>query len=141
MMDAPILVGILIGSADGNLSEKEISALREIIKTKSFSVKNDVHLLYKKLIESDLAAHISALTAETATHGTLEEKEEYLINKLRGLNNILPKLGETYAKQYRDTLKSIAVSIAHVNGGIFGLGRVSHEEEDLMDLHFINTIR
>ena len=137
VMDAPILVGILIGSADGILSEKEVSRLREIIQTKVYSEKNDVHLLYKKLAEGDLNDNITSLAAQTAEFPTIELKEEFMISQLSRLNKILPKLNHAYAVQYRKTLKDIAVAIANASGGILGIGRVSYEEGELLDLKFI----
>ncbi|MCB0735681.1 MAG: hypothetical protein KDC76_13950 [Bacteroidetes bacterium] len=137
MMDGPVLVGILIGSADGNLSSEEVRRLNDLVKTKVYSEKNDVHLLYKQLAETDLSDRITAIAGETAEKDTVEEKEEFLIGRLAGLNPILKKLDHAYAVQYRDSLKDIAVGIANASGGILGIGRVSHEEEELLSLSFI----
>ncbi|MBI1307947.1 MAG: hypothetical protein GC181_15190 [Bacteroidetes bacterium] len=140
MLDAPALVGILIGSADGSLSEKEVKRLRDTVHTKAFSEKNDLHHLFKQLDETDFADRVTAIAAETAEKPTIAEKEEFLIERLKGLNKILPKLDSTYSKQYREALHSIAVSVANASGGVMGIGRLTHEEADLIKLPFIDKV-
>ncbi len=137
-MDAPILVGILIGSADGILSEKEVNRLRELIQTKVYSEKNDVHLLYKKLAEDELNDNITRLAAQTAEFPTIELKERFLIERLQGLNKIWPKMDHGYAIQYHKSIRDIAIAVANASGGVLGMGRITYEEGELMDLKFIN---
>jgi len=137
VMDAPILVGILIGSADGVLSEKEVNRLRELIQTKVYSEKNDVHLLYKKLAEDELSDNITSLAAQTAEFPTIELKEKFMIEQLQGLNKIWPKMNRGYAVQYHKSIRDIAIAVANSSGGILGMGRISFEEGELIDLKFI----
>lgn len=132
------MVGILIGSADGKMSEREVQKLREVIKTKVTSEKNDLHLLFKKMAEGDLDGQIANINMQTSGYGSVEEKAAFLIGKLEGLNKAFPKLDRTYAKQYRHALHDIAVVVANSTGGVLGIGRVSHEEAELLDLPFID---
>jgi lysophospholipase L1-like esterase len=138
VMDAPILVGILLGSADGQLSERGVTRLVEVIKTKVITEKNDVHLLYKKLAEGDIAARVSQLVAKTGEFGSNEEKADYLTDQLTGLNKVFEKINHAYAVQYRDALHDIAIAVANSTGGILGVARISHDESQLIDLSFIN---
>lgn len=138
MMDAPIWVGILIGCADGKMVPQELKRIEEVIKTKTFSEHNDVHYLYTELAENNLHSNIEGLFGSLT--GTPEEKSHLATEKLSELNAILPKLNETYAKQYRDSLHDLAVAVAKAAGGVLGIGSISHEEKELIDLPMIDKL-
>lgn len=138
LKNAPIQVGILIGSADGDLSEKELSRIEEIIRTKTFSEHNDVHYLYTELTNGDLSGTIHKIFNELGTNA--EERVAGATAALKGLNPILPKLNPTYALQFRDSLHDIAVEVAKASGGIFGMGSISEEEKELLNLPMIDKV-
>ncbi|MFT5512479.1 MAG: tellurite resistance protein [Bacteroidia bacterium] len=138
MKNAPIQVGLLIGAADGAVNEKEFSRIEQIIKTKSFSEKNDVHYLYADLAKGDLHGDINAMFQSLGD--TPEERVNAATEALKQLNSILPKLNPTYALQYRDSLHDIAVEVAKASGGIFGMGSIGEEEKELLNLPMINKV-
>lgn len=136
VMNAPIWVGIMIGCADGNLSQNEVERIEEVISTKTFSEKNDVHYLYKEIVEGGVAAQIKREVE--ALEGSAEDKAHALVEKLSGLNAILPKLGQAYAVQFRDSLHDVAVAVSKAAGGVLGIGTISVEEKELLDLPMID---
>ena len=138
MMNAPIHVGLLIGSVDGEVSKKELDRIEGIIKTKTFSEDNDVHYLYVDLVKDDLSGKIS--TIFDTLGNTAEERVNEATAALKGLNSILPKLNPTYALQFRDSLHDIAVEVAKASGGIFGMGSISEEEKELLNLPMIDKV-
>jgi hypothetical protein len=138
MLNAPIQVGILIGCADGKLSEKELARIEQVIKTKTFSEHNDVHYLYVDLAKNDLSGTINKIFNELGA--TAEERVAGATMALKTLNSILPKLNPTYALQFRDSLHDIAVEVAKASGGIFGMGSISEEEHDLLELPMIDKV-
>ena len=138
MMNAPIHVGLLIGSVDGEVSKKELDRIEGIIKTKTFSEDNDVHYLYVDLVKDDLSGKIS--TIFDTLGNTAEERVNEATAALKGLNSILPKLNPTYALQFRDSLHDIAVEVAKASGGVFGMGSISEEEKELLNLPMIDKV-
>jgi tellurite resistance protein len=136
--DAPIWVGILIGCADGAMVPQELKRIEEVIKTKTFSEHNDVHYLYTELANNDLNAKIENLFGQLK--GTPEEKSQLASAKLAELNTIFEKINPTYAKQFRESLHSLAVEVAKASGGVFGIGRINHDERELIDLPMINKL-
>lgn len=138
IMNAPIYVGILIGCADGEMSADESARIEKVIKTKTFSEKNDVHYLYEDLAENNL--HQTIIDLFNASGSTVEEKSQFAHDKLASINTILPKLNPTYAVQYRDSLHDVAVAVAKASGGVLGIGTISVEEKELLDLPMINKI-
>ena len=138
MMNAPIHVGLLIGSVDGEVSKKELDRIEGIIKTKTFSEDNDVHYLYVDLVKDDLSGKIS--TIFDTLGNTAEERVNAATAALKGLNSILPKLNPTYALQFRDSLHDIAVEVAKASGGVFGMGSISEEEKELLNLPMIDKV-
>lgn len=138
LKNAPIHVGLLIGSADGEVSNNELARIESIIKTKTFSEDNDVHYIYTELANNDLLGNISSIFE--ALGNTAEERVNAATAALKGLNTILPKLNPTYALQFRDSLHDIAVEVAKASGGIFGMGSISEEEKELLDLPMIDKV-
>ncbi len=136
--NAPIIVGILIGCADGEMSQDEMDRIEEVIKTKTFSEKNDVHYLYDDIASNDLTGTIANIF--DGLGNSAQDKATSAIAQLTELNSILPKLNPTYAIQYRDSLLDLAVAVAKASGGVFGIGTISEEEKDLIDLPMINEI-
>ncbi|MFT5725031.1 MAG: tellurite resistance protein [Bacteroidia bacterium] len=136
LTNAPIVVGILIGCADGELSANELSRIEQVIKTKTFSEQNDVHYVYNELANSNLIGSIETLFENLGN--TSEERVQAATVELTTLNTILPKLNPTYALQFRDSLHDIAVEVAKASGGIFGIGSIGEEEKELLDLPMID---
>lgn len=138
MMDAPVWVGILIGCADGKMTSQELKRIGEVIKTKTFSEHNDVHYLYTELAKNNLEENITGLFGQLT--GTPEEKSKLASDKLAELNPILVRLNPTYAKQYRDSLHDVAVEVAKAAGGVLGIGSISHDEKELLNLPMVNAV-
>lgn len=136
LANGPIWVGILIGCADGEMNTKEIERIEEVIRTKTFSEQNDVHYLYKELTNENLKAKIEV--EFDGLGGSAEEKADKATANLEGLNSLLAKVNSTYAAQYRDSLHDIAVEVAKAAGGILGIGSISSDEKELLDLPMIN---
>ena len=138
MKSAPILAGLLIACVDGEVTEKELARIEQIIKTKTFSEHNDVHYLYTELANDSLNGRIKSVFADLG-HST-DERVANATEALKGLNTILPKLNPTYALQFRDSLHDIAVEVAKASGGIFGMGSISEEEKELLNLPMIDKV-
>lgn len=134
---APSLVAALIGGADGEFSDDEVERAAELIHIKTFSEKHEhireiYDLLDHENTQSDLVALMVSLPKNTA------ESNQYLTNRLEGLNTILPKLKYAFSSRYYKSLRQIAHLVATADGGFWGIGSIHHEEEKFVKLPMIN---
>jgi tellurite resistance protein len=134
MLKAPVWTAILIAAADGEISEKELERLKDVVHIKTFSEHNDVENLYEEL-EASLEETINSVLSNIEGQG--EGRIKFLVSNLEKLNQVLPKLNPTYAKQFVKSLRSLAVSIANSSGGVLGIGTISWEEARYIDLPMI----
>jgi hypothetical protein len=128
---SPIWVTLLVACADYDIQEKEIDRAKEIIHIKSYALQNDLKNLYKELdanIEQEIDQALAAIPAAG------NDRIQYLEEKISELNPIFEKLDSTFNKQLYKSLKSIALAVAQSDGGLFGVGRISHEEEHYISL-------
>ncbi len=132
---APVWVTLLIACADYDIDTKEIDRAKEIIQIKTYTTHNDVQDLYKELnlnIDNEIDQALKSLS----TNGS--ERLAYLEDHLSKLNDIFPKLDKAYATQFYDSLRSLALSVAQAEGGFFGIGRISEQEQVYLKLPMLN---
>ena len=134
---APNLVSALIGGADGNFSDDEIERAAEVIHIKTFSEKHEhIREIYDLLDHEDTKKDFVALMVSLPKN--TEERNNYLVGRLTGLNNILPKLSYSFAIRYYKSLRQIAHLIANADGGFWGIGSVHEAEKVFIKLPMIN---
>ena len=128
---SPIWVTLLVACSDYDIQEKEIDRAKEIIRIKSYALQNDLRNLYKELnanIDQEIYQALAAIPASG------NDRIQYLEEKISELNHIFKKLDSTFNKQLYNSLKSIAQAVAQSDGGLFGVGRISDEEEQYISL-------
>jgi len=128
---SPIWVTLLVACADYDIQEKEIDRAKEIIHIKSYALQNDLRNLYKEL-DANIDQEIDQALAAIPASGN--DRIQYLEKKISELNPIFKKLDSTFNKQLYNSLKSIALAVAQSDGGLFGVGRISDEEERYINL-------
>ena len=128
---SPIWVTLLVACADYDIQEKEIDRAKEIIYIKSYALQNDLKNLYKEL-DANIEQEIDQALAAIPSAGN--DRIQYLEEKISELNPIFEKLDSTFNKQLYKSLKSIALAVAQSDRGLFGVGRISHEEEHYISL-------
>ena len=128
---SPIWVTLLVACADYDIQEKEIDRAKEIIHIKSYALQNDLKNLYKEL-DANIEQEIDQALAAIPAGGN--DRIQYLEEKISELNPILGKLDSTFNKQLYKSLKSVALAVAQSDGGLFGVGRISDEEERYISL-------
>jgi len=134
LLGAPVLVTILIGSADGHLDNDEIAEGHKVTLVKE---KNGVKILqpyYSQVAESYdemMKEYISILPKDAKL------RNEEISNKLSELNRIYKNLDNNFVEQLNKSLRSLAEQIAKASGGILGFGSESYEEKQWVDLSMI----
>ena len=135
MFKAPILVSILIAGADGDIDAKEIA--EAISFTEKEAKSKSLLAGYFREVAQDFEDKIKILE-QSYPYGS-EQRESLIIEELKELNMIIPKLDPEFAKQFYIALKTIAHKIATSSGGLLGINAVGSKEAKYIDLHMINN--
>ena len=136
MYRAPVLVVILLAGADNKFDKKEINKAISLTKLKVSNEQDLLHDYYREVaetFENDLKEEISSLPAPNFKRNAL------IVEELRRLNIILPKLDRKFAIQFYESLKEISSAVAHASGGILGYMTVGYDESKYVDLNFIRN--
>lgn len=132
ILSAPLLVTALVSGADGDFSSEEIKKAVKVIHIKTYSEKSDVRGVYKEidmLSEDRIMSLIDALPEETFS------RTEFLTDKLKGLNDIFPKLDAHFAKDLLKSLKELAYYVSNANES--GISFSNEMEEKIAELKFL----
>jgi len=139
LLDAPTIVTLLIGTADGIMDNKEIAAgLRAVIVRKD---SNDALLKpYYEAVDANYDQRLFEYSNQYKDKAT-EERTQELSEILAGLNDILANIDPLFASVFVKSLKSFAREIAQASGGMAGIGlmAISNEEEHLINLPMITV--
>ena len=133
-LEAPALVALLIGKADGNFNNKEKERARNAMKFRQsngdallFDYFKEVHKTFDNVLQSVEEKHV----------GDTKDVIISVSAELGKLNDVLPKLDRRFAGILFKNLKSLATGVANSSGGIFGIFDESEEEANLVDLPMI----
>ncbi len=133
-MDAPALITVLIGGADDDFDKDEEKRARKAVHFRS--LEGDPLLFdYFELVDNEFAHTLSHMVQKY--EGSPSERATAIGNELSKLNDILPKLGNTYVVALLNTWRSLANSIAQASGGVLGYFSISEEESELIKLEMI----
>lgn len=128
---APVWVMLLIACADQNIEEKEVNRGKEIIRIKSFTEKSDVRFIYSDL-ESQMDHIIDQSLKSLSADG--EERIKFISAKLEELNEILAKIERSFAIQFYNSLRDLAIYVAQASETFFGVISINMEEKKYIKL-------
>jgi hypothetical protein len=134
VINAPILVTALISGADGDFHIDEIRQAVKIIHIKTYSETRDVSGVYKSIdghTEEMIDDLISHLPKETL------DRNHIIIDQLKGLNRIFPKLDTDFANDLFVSLKELAYYVS--NAGNMGIDFHSEQEKMYVKLDFLQV--
>ncbi|MEM7655875.1 MAG: hypothetical protein AAF399_07085 [Bacteroidota bacterium] len=132
LFKAPALVAVLVAGADEQIDEKEEALAQKLVSYRTFTSETQLHDYYEVVNEQFETALGEAMQAWKANGGN-----GHLSSMLAGVNPILPKLDAAYAKLLKDSWRSYARKVAEASGGFLGMGSVSKEELQVVDLPMI----
>ena len=139
LLDAPAIITLLIGTADGNMDDKEIAAgLSSVIVRKD---SNDALLQpYYEAVDKNYDQRLFDFSNQYKDKDK-EQRTQELSDVLAGLNDILAKVDPLFTTVLVKSLKSFAKEIAQASGGMAGIGlmAISNEEEHLISLPMITV--
>lgn len=134
LLDAPILVTILIGGADGNLDNKEkewANKLTHIRANADHSFLQDYYELASEKFDERLETIFATFPEDS------DERNEMISEILTGLNDIYENLDHNFVVALNKSLRSFAHQVAEASGGILGFGAESYQEHQWVDLGMI----
>ena len=112
ILDAPLLVAILVAGADKNIDRAEKERTMKLIHTKTFSEHHEIaDNIYKELDENaeerwnEVALGLSA---------NPKFRTPEIVDRLKELNNIWPKLNIGFALEFYDSLKRILKKLSRL---------------------------
>ena len=134
LLDAPILVTILIGGADGNLDTQEKNWGEKLAQIRAKS--NDSFLQdYYELAAKDFSERLEFIFSTFPDEP--EERCDMISEILSHLNDIYKHLDINFVIELNKSLRSFAQQIAEASGGILGFGAESYQEQQWVDLGMI----
>ncbi len=137
MFKAPILTCILIAGADNDIDRKEIQSAMNIAKTKQRKGKARLMALYQIIsedFEDKLKVVIQSYPVETT------QRTPLIVEELAELNSVLAKIEKSFAQEFINSLREIALTIAQSSGGILGLKSIGAEEARFVKLPMIKDL-
>ncbi|MBK8557587.1 MAG: hypothetical protein IPL65_18365 [Lewinellaceae bacterium] len=137
LMEAPVLITVLIGAADGNLDRDERHWSDRLVQVKTYSKPQYVTAYYKVVAENFLQKVDQAIAA--LPEG-VEERSALIKSKLEALNPVLAKLeGHLGATLYKSYV-GLAAETAKASGGVFRIGAISAAEYQWIELPMLTPI-
>jgi hypothetical protein len=133
VLNAPILVTALIAGSDGEFHTDEIKQAVKIIHIKTYSETRDVSGVYKS-IDGHSEEMIDELISQLPKTST--ERNHAIVEQLKGLNEIFPKLDEKFAHDLVHSLRELAYYVG--NAGDMGVSYHSDQEKHYVKLNFLH---
>jgi hypothetical protein len=132
---APAYVSLLIAGADSNIDRDEIKEAISVTKLKQNRARKEL-LNYYQAVAPDFEKTLTGLLNNLPKEP--EERSKLVVEELKKLNTILPKLDKQFAIQFHASMRDIARKVAEASGGVFGYMAIGYEESKLIDLKMIN---
>lgn len=131
----PAMVTILIAGADEEISKSELQKAVSLAKIKQSKARREL-LSYYQAIGPHFEDTLNNLLASYPEGA--ETRSKMVVEDLKRLNDILPKLDKAWSVQFVESMKEIAKKVAESAGGVFGYLSIGYEESKLIDLKMIN---
>ncbi len=134
MYSLPIYVAVLIAGADGKIDNNEIRKAVSLANLKKKKARKELIAFYN-VVNTDYEDKLKMVIANFPVDH--KEREKLIIDEIKKVNDIFPKLDRAYAIKLYASFKEIAKQIAEASGGVFGYMSIGYEESKLIDLKMI----
>ena len=137
LLDAPALITILVGAADGELDREERSWSERLLRVRTYNRPKELNEFYRVVVEG-FWVKVNGFLAELPT--STEVRGQEIARRLLRLNDIFLKLDiHLSADLYRGFL-ALARETAEASGGFLRLGAISPEEKQWVDLPMLTPV-
>jgi len=137
LVEAPALITILVGAADGELDSEERNWSERLLRSRTYNKPNVLNEFYRAVVEGFWVKVQSEITHLPAD---MEARNRELSERLSRLNPILAKIdAELAADLYRGFL-GLAEETAKASGGFLRIGAIGAEENKWVKLPMLTPI-
>jgi hypothetical protein len=137
LIQAPVLITILVGGADGELDRDERVWTERLLRARTYSKPNLISEYYRVVAEGFLEKVEKTMAAMP---GDAEERNMLISEKLGVLNLVLAKLDTHLAASLYKSYVSLAQETAKASGGFLRIGSVSAAEHQWVKLPMLTPI-
>lgn len=137
LVEAPALITILVGMADGELDGEERAWSERLLRSRTYNKPKELNEFYRVVVEGFWArvqSEITHLPKDT------EARNHELSDRLAKLNPILAKLDLELAADMYKGFVGLAEETAKASGGFLRIGAISAEEKKWMNLPMLTPI-
>lgn len=137
LVQAPVLITILVGGADGDLDREERVWTERLLRARTYAKPNLANEYYRVVAEdflTKLETKLSELPEDP------EARNVQIAEKLGALNPILAKLDTTLAATLYKSFISLAQETAKASGGFLRIGAVSAAEHQWLKLPMLTPV-
>lgn len=137
LVEAPALITILIGAADGELDQEEKTWSERLLRARTYNKPKELNEFYRVVVEGFWArvqSEITHLPIDTSA------RNEKLSERLAALNPILAKLDPELAADLYKGFVGLAEETAKASGGFLRIGAISADEHKWVKLPMLTPI-
>ncbi|MCE7922502.1 MAG: hypothetical protein DYG98_05575 [Haliscomenobacteraceae bacterium CHB4] len=137
LVEAPALITILVGAADGELDREERSWSERLLRTRTYNKPKELNEFYRVVVEG-FWAKIQSEIAHLPTD--VQTRNQELSDRLSRLNPILAKLDVELAADLYRGFVGLAEETAKASGGFLRIGAIGFEESKWIKLPMLTPI-
>lgn len=137
LVEAPALITVLVGGADGELDSEERTWSERLLRSRTYNNPKDLNEFYRVVVEGfwvKVQSEIAHLPADVKT------RNSELSDRLAKLNPILAKLDVELAADLYRGFVGLAEETAKASGGFLRIGAVGAEESKWIKLSMLTPI-
>ena len=137
LLEAPLLITILVGAADGTIDDEESYWSERLMQVRTYAGKKILVDFYR-----EAAVDFLEKVAETLSKlpQNASERGREIATRLEKLNPILAKLDVRLGAALYKSFLMLARETAHASGGFLRIGAVSAAEHEWVDLKMLTPI-
>lgn len=137
LVEAPALITILVGTADGELDREERTWSERLLRSRTYNNPKELNEFYRVVVEGFWVKVQSEMT-HLPTDAEARNKE--LSDRLAKLNPILTKLDVELAADIYKGFIGLAEETAKASGGFLRIGAIGAEESKWVKLPMLAPI-
>lgn len=135
VVKGPLLVGLLIAGADGNIDQREMRQGLELAQNQLAKASREYAAFYRAIAE-DLEEKFNILLQQYPRD--TRKRQKVVVSELEKLNPVLKKIDPRFARPYHQCLLSVSRKIAESSGGFLAKNKVGPEESAWVNLPMIS---
>ncbi|MBX2889593.1 MAG: hypothetical protein KF734_01575 [Saprospiraceae bacterium] len=137
LVEAPALITVLVGMADGHLDGEERTWSERLLRSRTYNNPLELNEFYRVVVEGFWARVQSEIT-HLPTDAEVRNRE--IEKRLARLNPILAKLDIELAADLYKGFVGLAHETAKASGGFLRIGAISPEEKKWVGLPMLTPI-